>query len=404
MAAKKIAQLRKKPERRSGEKIRRLREVQLATFNILEDFNAEKERLEQTERATLNILDDFNQEKKLMGDTQRATLNILEDFNAEKEHYEVTQKATFNILDDFNEEKLRLEDTQRATLNILDDFNQEKEHYEVTQKATFNILDDFNEEKMLMGETQRALLNILDDFEEEKQKVEKAKEDLQGAHDVLEIRVEERTSQLRASLKEKEVLIKEIYHRTKNNMHIITNLISLQTRSIEDREMAGKMRDLQSRIQAMALVHEKLYKSGDLSKLDLKDYVTDLVGSLTASYLKGGRNVTIALALEEAVVSIDTAIPCGLIINELISNCMKYAFPPGQGGVISIGLHSLGDREIELRVADNGKGLPEGMDIAKAGTLGLKIVYNLAMQLMGAVEARPVAGGGVEFIVRFERG
>lgn len=349
-------------ERRSGEKIRRLREVQLATLNLLEDFNAEKTRLEDTQRATLNILDDFDQEKERMGATQRALLNILEDFNSERLHYE---------------------ETQRATLNILDDFNQEKDR---------------------MAQTQRALLNILEDFEEEKAKVERAKEELQGAHDVLEIRVEERTAQLRESLKEKEVLIKEIYHRTKNNMHVITNLISLQTRSIEDKEMIGKMRDLQSRIQAMALVHEKLYMSGDLSRLDLREYISDLMGSLTASYLKGGRNVEIKLAMEEAIVSIDTAIPCGLIINELISNCMKYAFHAGQAGVIRLGLRALGERDLELRVADNGRGLPEGFDIRKASTLGLKIVYNLAMQLMGAVAVRQAEGGGAEFIVRFERG
>jgi len=276
------------------------------------------------------------------------------------------------------------------------------------QKATLNILEDFNQEKGRMGETQRALLNILDDFEEEKTKVESAKEELQRAHDVLEVRVEDRTAELRASLEEKEVLIKEIYHRTKNNMHIITNLISLQTRSIRDNEMVGKMRELQSRIQAMALVHEKLYRSGDLSRLDLKDYITDLVKALASGYLKGGRNIAIDFDLESAVVSIDTAIPCGLIINELVSNSLKYAFPAsltdGRNGVISLSLRSLGDTTFELRVADNGKGLPEGIDIRKASTLGLKIVYNLAMQLMGTVEARNGANGGTEFIIRFERG
>ncbi len=203
---------------------------------------------------------------------------------------------------------------------------------------------------------------------------------------------------LRSSLQEKETLLRELYHRTKNNMHIITNLISLQMAS-KGNITEENMRDLQGRIQAMALVHEKLYKR-DLSRLDLKDYVTDLVKALVSSYLKGGRDISVELALDTAVVSIDTAIPCGLIINELVSNCLKYAFPNGKAGIISLALTNLNDEQIEIRVSDNGKGLPGDVDVKKASTMGLKIVYNLVRQLMGTVEARNKKGGGTEFIIR----
>ncbi|MDA8174353.1 MAG: PAS domain S-box protein [Nitrospiraceae bacterium] len=219
--------------------------------------------------------------------------------------------------------------------------------------------------------------------------------------------LKESNQKLKTALAEKEMLLKEVYHRTKNNMHVITNLIGLQARSINDKGAAAKTHELQSRIQAMALVHEKLYKSGDLSMLDLKDYITDLVKALTGSFLKGSRNIAIDLAVENAVVSIDAAIPCGLIINELISNSMKYAFPAAltdnTAGKISVGLRPVGNAQIELRVADNGIGLPEGTDLRKASSLGLKIVYNLAMQLMGEVDIRSAPGRGTEFIITFEK-
>lgn len=189
----------------------------------------------QAQLATLNILEDFNHEKVRLEDTQRAVLNILDDFNVEKSQIEKTQKATLNILEDFDRERLRSDHTQRAVLNILDDFDTEKNHLEKTQKATLNILEDFNHEMDRMADTHRAVLNILDDFDEEKSKVERtnlllsaksgeldrANRELQQAQEVLEARVEERTAelkqsnvQLRAEMDERKKVEEALYRRT----------------------------------------------------------------------------------------------------------------------------------------------------------------------------------------------
>jgi signal transduction histidine kinase len=170
-------------------------QTQRAFLNILDDFDTEKSHLERTQKATVNILEDFNVEKSRLEQTQRAVLNILEDSDVEKSQLERTQKATFNILEDFNADKSLLEQTQRAVLNILDDSDVEKIRLERAQKATFNILEDFNAEKSRLEQTQRAVLNILEDLNE-------SSEALQKAHDVLEVRVEERTRELRQRTEE----------------------------------------------------------------------------------------------------------------------------------------------------------------------------------------------------------
>ncbi len=283
-----------------------------------------------------------------------------------------------------------------------------------TEKTRAEIV--FGERRYVITSGQDRILELLLSTYEtaviKNRELKYAQQELKAVNEQLENkikegkRVEEALKEsekaLRNSLQEKETLLRELYHRTKNNMHLITNLISLQMASM-DTGTRESMKDLQGRIQAMAMVHEKLYKR-DLSKLDLRDYITDLANALVSSYLKGGRDISMELSLDSVIVSIDTAIPCGLIMNELVSNCLKYAFPAGKAGVISICLKDLDEKRMEMRVSDNGKGLPEGLDIKKAGTMGLKIVYNLARQLMGAVEAHGRETGGTEFIIRVEKG
>ena len=209
--------------------------------------------------------------------------------------------------------------------------------------------------------------------------------------------VEER---LEASLREKETLLRELYHRTKNNMQVISNLIDLQALDVNDEQTLKLFKETQNRIKTMALVHEKLYQSKDLSNLNLKDYIGDLANALLGSYQLSGDRISLKLDVETISVSIDTATPCGLIINELMSNSLKHAFPGGRRGEVSLVLHQSEKGEIYMRFSDNGIGLPEGFDFKNTRSLGLTLVRNLAVkQLKGRVEVR--TDHSTEFHIKF---
>jgi len=204
--------------------------------------------------------------------------------------------------------------------------------------------------------------------------------------------------QLAISLNEKEILLRELYHRTKNNMQIISSLINLQSLSIDDENVLHIFRETKNRIRSIALVHEKLYQSNDLSNINLGDYIQDMTGTLLASYGMSEK-ISFSFHADRVYTSIDTAIPCGLIINELVSNSLKYAFPDGTEGNIDIVLMSK-DENVELRIRDTGRGFPEGFNVMHIKTLGLKLVRKLAMnQLKGQIEC--ASHNGVEFILRF---
>lgn len=203
---------------------------------------------------------------------------------------------------------------------------------------------------------------------------------------------------IEASLREKETLLRELYHRTKNNMQVISSLIGLQTVSITDERVMGLLRDIQNRIRAMSLIHEQLYKSRDLASLDIKDYIEVLANVLLLSYQKQAGKVGLAIDIDSIPLSIDLVMPCGLILNELISNSLKYAFPGDRNGKISISLHRAGSG-VEFVYSDDGIGLKEA-DIKAVDTLGLRLVKNLATkQLGGKVEVR--TGNGTEFHIAF---
>ncbi|MGD0281036.1 MAG: PAS domain S-box protein [Dissulfurispiraceae bacterium] len=193
---------------------------------------------------------------------------------------------------------------------------------------------------------------------------------------------------LRKTIMERETLLRELYHRTKNNMNTISSLINLQTASLHRDEIAIQMfRDLQDRIMSMALVHERLYKSKDLSNVKLKDYVSDLANSLMTGYKIDRNKLSLRLDIEDFTLSIDTLIPCGLIINELMTNSLKYAFADGREGQIRIKGRVSSGSEIQLVYSDNGIGFPEGFDFTRVETLGLRLINGLiTSQLRGKIE------------------
>jgi len=195
-------------------------------------------------------------------------------------------------------------------------------------------------------------------------------------------------AQIKSSLKEKEVLLKEIHHRVKNNLQIISSLLNLQSAEIEDPKASQKFRDSQDRVKAMALIHERLYQSSDLAKIDFSGYVRSLTGHLLRSYKVNANAIRLSLEIDSVPMNLDVGIPCGLIINELVSNALKYAFPQPGESEIKIRFSEGEDRALKLVVRDNGIGFPENWNPEESDSLGLKLVRTLTEQLGGRVQYR----------------
>lgn len=194
---------------------------------------------------------------------------------------------------------------------------------------------------------------------------------------------------IRNSLTEKEVLLKEIHHRVKNNLQIISSLLELQSIQIQNEETKTLFKESQSRVKSMALVHERIYQSDDLSSINYKDYIAELADFLFYSYDKP--EVTYTLDADDVRMSIDNAIPCGIIINELISNALKHAFPNGRSGHVNISLKRNRKQTI-LTIADNGIGMKTGVDIKKSKSLGLELINALVQQLNGQISVISLKG------------
>ncbi len=182
-------------------------------------------------------------------------------------------------------------------------------------------------------------------------------------------------------------------------MQIICSLLDLQSDSILDERSRGCFRDSQHRIRSLALVHEQLYQSRDFASIDIADYIEELAAYLFDSYVKDPQRISLNVCAGRVRMGIDASIPCGLIINELVSNSLKHAFPDGREGSVTIELSSGADGWITLAVADTGVGFPPGIDFTDMPTLGLQIVNMLVRQLMGEIELR--SDNGATCKVRF---
>lgn len=206
---------------------------------------------------------------------------------------------------------------------------------------------------------------------------------------------------IKASLEEKEVLLKEIHHRVKNNLQVISSLLRLQSRYITDPQILEMLQESQNRVQSMALVHEQLYQSADLSRIDFADYIHSLTSHLYQAYEGNAKRAKLLINVTPVLLNIDTAVPCGLIINELVSNSLKYAFPGNNMGNIQIDFQNSLDnpQEICLTVQDNGIGFPKAIDFRNSGTLGLRLVCSLVRQLVGNIELENDLG--TMFIIKF---
>lgn len=297
--------------------------------------------------------------------------------------------ALLNILEDAASEQAQLRDAQSAMLNILDDSASEKEPFHNSQRAVLNILEDFTDEKAFLEEMKTAALNILEDLAVEKERLEETQREVLRSEEAV-----------RSSLREKETLLKEIHHRVKNNLQVIVSLLRLQARHLKDEQARAMFDESQNRVYSISLVHEKLYQAGDLARIDFCDYLLALTKGLADGWKGTGVPVDIVVEAEGVQLGVDTAIPCGLIVTELVTNALKHAFPSAASGKI----HIVGVKEpegwLKLTVQDDGVGLPENIDLRRSGSLGLKLVDSLVRQLDAKVEIG--REGGTSFRIRFQ--
>ncbi|MBT3880284.1 MAG: PAS domain-containing protein [Candidatus Scalindua sp.] len=208
-------------------------------------------------------------------------------------------------------------------------------------------------------------------------------------------------SRMQDSLREKEVLLKEVHHRVKNNLQVVISLLSLQSQYVKDQNAIQMLQECQDRVNSIAIIHEKIYHSKDLSKIKLKEYVEDLANNLFVSYKISTGKVRLKLDIENISLGIDTSIPCGLIINELMSNSLKYAFPGNRAGEVEIIIHKMSNGEIGFIFSDNGIGLSDMIDFKDSPGFGFRMIVDLVeFKLMG--EIKQIQDKGTKFEIRFK--
>ncbi|NBD15559.1 MAG: PAS domain-containing protein [Cyanobacteria bacterium] len=209
--------------------------------------------------------------------------------------------------------------------------------------------------------------------------------------------------QLKTSLQEKDLLLKEIHHRVKNNLLVVSNLLGLQSLYAEDEKVSTLLNESQNRVHSMALIHEKLYQSTELKKINFADYLRDLTQTLFDSYIADNQNIELALKLEPVWLNVETANPCGLIVNELISNSLKHGFSDGCEGKVWLELRQSKDNnQITLEVKDNGVGLPPNFDPMQVQSLGMELIVTLTEQIQGELSITNTNNEGASFQITFQ--
>lgn len=273
-------------------------------------------------------------------------------------------------------------------------YDQIEEFQRVFEKEKY--IRDF--EAVLMnknGELKTVLWNTLGRFDANSEIVEV----IGFGYDITERKQSQ--EKILNSLKEKEILIKEIHHRVKNNLQVISSIFYLQSEKVNDPFIHKIMDECKNRVNSMALIHENFYQSDDLVNIDFKDYLENLVSNLQMSY--GNDNdssINVHLSIDSILLNIDVAIPCGLLVNELVSNAFKHAFPDNRKGNVHINMHRVNENEMILKVKDDGVGLPQDFNLETTDTLGMEIINTLINQFEGEINF--ISNNGTEFIVKLK--
>ncbi|MGA2345633.1 MAG: histidine kinase dimerization/phosphoacceptor domain -containing protein [Candidatus Sulfotelmatobacter sp.] len=235
----------------------------------------------------------------------------------------------------------------------------------------------------------------------ERKRVEQEREDLlvrlKASSAELEQRVNERTFELSATLNERGVLLQEVHHRVKNNLQVISSLMNLQLRSIKDPPTRDALQEAQSRVKAISLIHEMLYQSSDYANVPFSEYARKLAANVFDVVGVAPGCVSLDLAIDDVALAVNKAIPCGLILNELITNALKHGFPNGRRGTVRVALSEVSAGKMQLSVADDGVGIPAGLDIRQTKSLGMHLVHTLAEQLGAELEMTRDQGTCMKF-------
>jgi PAS domain S-box-containing protein len=249
-----------------------------------------------------------------------------------------------------------------------------------------------------------VLSSVVDVTERRKAEVERETllGTLLGFNNELEECVRMRTADLNRTLKERDVLLQEVHHRVKNNFQVVSSLLNIQMRRLADGAARDALYNCQTRVQAIALIHEKLYQSTDYSRVPFASYVRSLAANVFQSTGASPATVYLEVAIEDITLTVDKAIPCGLILNELIMNALKHAFPEQRAGKIRIEMARAGAGLVRMIVQDDGVGLPGGLDFRRSDSLGLQLVCTLAEQLAATINVQ--SEHGTSFDLTFHLG
>lgn len=221
---------------------------------------------------------------------------------------------------------------------------------------------------------------------------------LQAHHNLYKSRKE-----IESRIQEKEMLLKEVHHRVKNNLQTVSSLLNMQSRTVEDQKIRTLIKSSQNRVVSMAIVHEMLYQRDQyLSKIAVKPYVQELSEYLKRSLKRDASKIQLTIAIPELFLGIDTVIPLGLIINEAVTNALKYAFPDDRDGEITITIQKNKSENYTLTIEDNGVGFSENLNPKDLNSLGLKLIYNLTRQLKGNISRTALNGTGTKYVIVFE--